>query len=261
MIYLQRALSAEILKLRRTLAPWVTILAPTTVSALYFLILLSMSGQNAYNRDPDAWWGLTKSVCSIWSIAMLPLFITLETALLGNIEHSQRHWKHLYALSIPLSSIYAAKWLAGTLLAALASVTLWVEIIVTGLLMRWTHPLMGFGSPIPLWTITRTVGGILLAGLLVLSIHTWVALRFQSFAAASGIGIAATISNLMVLNSDKWGQLYPWALSLHTYANPHRQPAPPVHARDWRRAAGRSVGGYRAILPGYSGITLSAVEL
>ena len=219
MIYLQRALSSEMLKLRRTLTLWVTLLAPTTVSALYFLILLSQSGQNAFRSDSEAWWGLTKSVCAIWSVAMLPLFITLETALLGNIEHSQHHWKHLYALSIPRSSIYTAKWLVSIFLVTLSSLVLWVEMLATGLFMRWTHPLMGFGNPIPLWTITRTVGGILLAALLILSIHNWIALRFQSFAFASGVGIAATISNLMVLNSDKWGQIYPWSLGLHSYAN------------------------------------------
>jgi len=219
MKHLKHALFSEILKLRRTLVLWVTFLAPTTVAALYFLILLSANGQNAYDNDPQAWWGLTKSVCSIWSAAMLPLFITLKTALLGNIEHSQRHWKHLYALPVPRASLFAAKWLVSIFLAGLASAVLLAEIIGTGLFMRWIRPQMGFGHLMPLWMMVRTVGGVFLASLLVISIHTWVGLRFQSFAFASGLGIAATITNIMVLNSDKWGQIYPWALSLHSYAN------------------------------------------
>ena len=53
------------------------------------------------------------NVLNLWAILALPLFITLETALLAQTEHSEKHWKHLFALAVPRWVYYAAKWLTG----------------------------------------------------------------------------------------------------------------------------------------------------
>lgn len=215
-----RALASELLKLRRTLALWVVVIAPTLVALLYFLILLSDSGKQFYDHNPEAWMNLAGSVTSIWTIIVLPLFITLESALLANIEHNHQQWKHLFSLPIPRRTIYLAKWLCLILLTLGASFVLFSEILLTGMIMRTFHSGMGFEYALPLGWITAISAGAFAASLLIISIHTWVSLRFKSFAFASGVGIAASIANVVVTKSSKYAAFYPWSMPLASYEFP-----------------------------------------
>lgn len=87
---LARTLSAELLKLKRTLAFRMIIVAPLLVATLQFFVLWNQK------RFPDGfklWEMLPRNVLSLWAVFMLPLFITLETALLNGLEHSEKQWK------------------------------------------------------------------------------------------------------------------------------------------------------------------------
>ena len=111
MTYLLRALSAEILKTKRTLAFWMTLVTPAVVCILQLLMLLCWTGQYGAELG-DAWIASSQNTYALWAILALPLFITLETALLAQTEHSEKHWKHLFAQPIPRWAAYAAKWAA-----------------------------------------------------------------------------------------------------------------------------------------------------
>src|SRR5687768_8102979 len=96
---LLRALSAEALKLRGTLALWMCLIAPATVVALYVLQMTFMDyGKRPALPPADAWMMFAQSVLVLWALLMLPLFVTLESALLAGLEHANQQWKHLLAL-------------------------------------------------------------------------------------------------------------------------------------------------------------------
>lgn len=211
MTALLRALSAEILKTRRTLAFWMTLVTPAVVAILQLLILLRALG-NYGGEGVDAWRATSTNVFSLWSLLALPLFVTLETALLGQSEHGEKHWKHLFALPIPRWTIYAAKWLTGALLLLLAQAALIGLNIGAGLLMRLLKPEMGFDAPIPLGWMALIMGRVYLISLLIHSIHTWVALHFRSFTVAVGVGMAAAVANIILINAEEGPRLFPWAL-------------------------------------------------
>ena len=99
-IYLRRAVSAEALKLKRTLAVWMVFIAPSVVVALNFVMWLDR-GENFMLQRDSAWQALAQNVLLFWALLMLPLFVTLETALLGGVDHGSQQWKHLHALPIP----------------------------------------------------------------------------------------------------------------------------------------------------------------
>jgi lantibiotic transport system permease protein len=63
-------------------------------------------------------------------VLALPLFITLEVALLAGLEHGQDHWKDLFVLPIPRWTIYTAKLATAALLLALSLVLLGVGVLV-----------------------------------------------------------------------------------------------------------------------------------
>lgn len=210
MIALFRATHAELLKLKRTLALWLAFVTPLAIVALMFVGSLSQPGKPS---DAHAWEGFAQIVFVFWSLLMLPLFITLETALLGELESTEKHWKHLFALPIPRSALYLAKLLVGAGLIALSSLVLWGGILLAGYSLRWLKPGTGFEASIPWLSILRTACLIYLAAWLILALHTWISLRWRSFTFSAGVGMTATVIGLILtIASEKWAQFYPWTL-------------------------------------------------
>jgi hypothetical protein len=208
---LVRALSAEWLKMKRTLALWLAPVAPLVIVALQMAVILQR--QEYYRTlDPSqAWTEHGGQIVFLWCILMMPLFITLETALLGNLEHGNQQWKHLFALPITRGAIYAAKQISAMVIIALSMAAMYVYIALSGLLLRLLAPGLGFEAPVPWLEFFRYVALAYLASWLILSIHTWVGLRWHSFVLASAVGIAAMVVAVVMFQSD-WGAWYPWTL-------------------------------------------------
>jgi hypothetical protein len=203
------ALQAERLKVKRTLALWLAPLAPLVIIGLQLAIVLQ---RLAYFRNQDttaAWTEHGGQIVFLWTMLLLPLFITLESALLGNLEHGNSQWKHLYALPIPRGAVYAAKQISTMAIIGLSMAALYVYIVVSGLALRLVAPGLGFEAPVPWWEFFRYLGLAYLASWLIISIHTWVSLRWHSFVVASAVGIVAMVFAVFMFESD-WSQWYPW---------------------------------------------------
>ncbi len=203
------ALSAELLKVKRTLAFWLTLLAPLPI-ALMLLMIFLQQGEQIGQRD-NRWYSLTQNSLVVWGILMLPLFVTLETGLLSALEHSNKTWKQLYALPLPRWTIYAAKQFVGTGLIGLSMMFLLPMVIGVGILLNRLRPAMGFAAPIPWPTILQAYLFTYLASWLIISLHLWVSVHWPSFVVAMGVGIVATVAGVLVIESD-WARVYPWTL-------------------------------------------------
>lgn len=205
------ALKAEQLKIKRTLALRLAPLAPMVIIALQIAIVVE---RQAYFRSQEltsAWGEYGGQTIFLWTVLMLPLFITLETALLGNLEHNQLQWKHLFALPIPRAAIYAAKQIGAMVIIGLSMAALYAYIVASGLCLRVLAPGLGFEAPVPWLALLRTVGLSFLASWLIISFHTWVSLRWHSFVLASAVGIAALVIAVVLIQSD-WSVWYPWTM-------------------------------------------------
>jgi len=206
-----RALYAEQLKLKRTLALWLAPLAPLVIIGLQMAIVLERTEYYRAQGNSDAWIEYGGQTAFLWTVLLLPLFITLETALLANLEHGNGQWKHLFALPVPRGAIYAAKQVSAMVIIGLSMAALYVYTVLSGLALRLLVPGLGFEAPVPWWDFFRYIGLAYLASLLILAVHTWVALRWHSFVVASAVGIAAMVVAVVVMQSD-WGAWYPWTL-------------------------------------------------
>jgi hypothetical protein len=212
MIVMMRALMAEVLKMKRTLALWLAFLAPL-VAVVFILVGFLDRGEEWLEAGLDnAWIEFAQSVDIVWALLMLPLFITLQAALLAGLEHRGGQWKHLYALSVPRWAVVAAKQAVTAALMGLSHVMLVCFTLLGGGLLWLLRPGLGFHAAIPWGQLTRPVATAYLASWLILSIHTWVALRWRSFVVASAVGIVLTVAGVIVINSE-WGSFYPWALA------------------------------------------------
>jgi len=205
-----RVLSAETLKLKRTLALWLALIAPLAIVGPNVGIYLQRGTINAYGGD-SAWLWYGQMNIVVWGLLMTPLFVTLETALVGNMEHMSDHWKHLNALPVARGLIYAAKQFSATVLIALSSLSLVVCIVGSGVFLRLIRPGIGLGTDIPWVQLFAYAGMTFVSAWLIISIQTWVSLRWKSFVVACGVGIAMTVAGAFFVQAD-WGGFWPWAL-------------------------------------------------
>jgi len=211
-----RALDAERLKLRRTLALRMTVVTPAVVVALCVLQLgLANAGSN--QADPKlAWRAFAGASFAVWAFLMLPLFVTLEAALLAGIEHADRQWKHLLALPLPRSAHYLAKWVALVALLVGASLAFVLLIALGGWVLMHTDAKSGLAGWPPWWWLVRRCLGMVAAALLMTTIQLWISLRWSSFTVAVAAGMAATVAGFMI-GQSRWGHLYPWSMPVQLF--------------------------------------------
>ena len=214
------ATRVELFKLRRTLALAVALVVP--------LALLAMLAANILSRDPNqaipnAPWEtfVVNFGFFLWCILALPLLVTLEVALLAGMEHGQRHWKDLFALPLPRWQVYGAKLLTAAALLALSLLVLGVGLGVLGSVLNVLRPNLGLAPPVPWLDILRGVSTMFGATLLLLTLLSWVAVRWSSFAVPSGVGITGTVVALMLdisARADSWACIFPWSMPLSAVA-------------------------------------------
>lgn len=210
MTALLRATSAEILKIKRTLALWLAFITPLSIVGLMFAATLS-SQRDVESPDVNGWDGFTRLIFLLWGLLMLPLFITLETALLSELESAEKHWKHLFALPIPRSVLYIAKLLVGAGLIALSTIVLWGGTLLAGYSLRWLKPGFGFEVSIPWFETLQTALLTYLAAWFILAFHTWLSLRWRSFTLSVGFGMIATVIGVFfTISSERLASFYPW---------------------------------------------------
>jgi hypothetical protein len=222
---LARALSAEALKLRGTLALWMSIVAPALVALVVVLQMLVGETRGEPLPPAEAWQRFAQGVLALWAFLMLPLFVTLEAALLAALEHGTQQWRHLLALPLPRGVHYLGKWLALAALLLLAQAAITLLIPLGGWVLMTFKPGMGLGGPPPWEFMLRSGALMLAASALIVALHTWIALRWRSFAVACGVGMGATVMGFLIGQSAKFGPWYPWSLPVQAMASdPSRLP-------------------------------------
>lgn len=212
-------LTAEMLKLRRTIAVPMVILAPLLIAVFIFVM-----GVNApfstLNRNgvSGEWAALTRASLRFWASLMLPLLITLETALLAGLEHSECQWKSLLTRPLPRWNFYAVKLLVELALIVISSAILVLGILLNGAILPRVQPELVFALPIPWFDIARQGAEVFCLAFLLLVIQNWVALRWKSFSVAVGVGIVGLVMGFFMFvagqQSLKELQLFPWSLPI-----------------------------------------------
>jgi lantibiotic transport system permease protein len=212
-------LHAETLKMKRTIALKMVLLAPATV-VLLVLFVASQAPFSTLHRSgiSNEWIGLERLALLLWALLMMPLYITLETALVAGLDHSENQWKSLMARPVPRWTWYVAKLIVVMGMIAASTVVLLSGILIDGALLPHLQSQFAFGLPVP-WTVIFR-DGAQVAGLafLSLTIQHWVSLRWRSFAVAVGVGIVATVTSYFAVVATQqaggWPEYFPGALPM-----------------------------------------------
>lgn len=207
-------IATEVAKLKRTLALRMAIVSPLVVVGLYFLVGLN-GGGGLVRPGADPWASLTRATVQLWTLLMLPLFITLETSLLAGLEHNERNWKFLLSLPVPKWTIYVSKLVVAIVLVWLAHIVLVAGTMISGVALRDFSPKMTL-TTLPVASIVWPLAKVSIAMLFAVSIQHWVSLRWPSFVAVMGFGMGAMVVGFIAVNSSTYGPWVPWSLTLHT---------------------------------------------
>jgi hypothetical protein len=186
---------------------------PLLVALLQFFALWKT---RKFGVDFKLWHTLPTNMLGIWAIFMMPLLITLETALLNGIEHSDRQWKHIFALPIPRHTVYLAKFVVAQALIAASTLVLCVLTVLIGLAIMLLRPELANSGPVPYLWLAKHAAFVWLAAWLIIAIHTWVSIRWSGFAVALGTGIGGTFFALFAASAAV-GKYYPWLLPMNVF--------------------------------------------
>lgn len=219
MTALLRALSAESLKLRGTLALWMCAVAPAVVVVVYVLQITFSEFRGARPAPGEAWPLFTQATLALWGFLMVPLFVTLQAALLAALEHNGNQWKHLLALSPPRHVHYLAKLLALAGMLVLAQLAMAALLPLGGWVLMQVKPSFGMTGAPPWGLMFERLAVMSAATLLLVALHTWISIRWRSFAVAVGIGMGATVMGFLIGQSARFGPWYPWSLPVQALAS------------------------------------------
>jgi lantibiotic transport system permease protein len=216
-ITVMRALHAEMLKMKGTLALKIVVLFPAVVVLLEFFAV-SQAPFASINRwgISDEWKALTVGILRPWGLLMMPLFLALESALVAGLDHSGNQWKSLLARPVPRWTPYIAKLVVVVSMTAASTVALVCGILLDAAILPHIQSEVVFGFPVPWAAIFRQSSEVFGLAFLALSIQHWVSLRWQSFSVAISIGIVGTVLGVAIASAAEqlgtWVLYFPWAL-------------------------------------------------
>ena len=197
----------EFKKLNRSLVLLLAVAAPGLIVLFTFL-------QHMRAKAPPEWEMITMSSAAIWAFFMLPMSVTALTALTAHMEHGPKTWDHLFALPVARWRILTAKVVAVVTVVAAMSVMLFGLAWLAGQAGGWLRPEVAARGVFPAADFASKLALILAAGLLLIAVQLWTALRFRSFVPGLVLGIGGTFF-AVVATGAKEGVFRPWQMPLN----------------------------------------------
>lgn len=204
-----RLILNEAIKLKRTLVLLVCLAAPICAGAFPVMVMLNHPGGKP-------WVEMLGEGAAVWAYFLLPMAVTALTVLVAQLEHGSRMWNHLLTLPVDRGQLFAAKLLVVLGLVLLMSLLLYLSLY--GAVILGIHVIPGaVATGDPQWG--ETLVSLLLmngAGLTMIVVQLWAALRFRSFAAPLVLGIVGTFLALAIQAARK-PVFLPWLAPAYTF--------------------------------------------
>ena len=211
--------TAELLKLKRSIAFLLSLLIPILLAALIIIMMLD-DGLDTYSKEK--FFRMTASTFSIWSIMVFPLFLSIETGLISTMETVNGQWKYIFSLPIPKWKVLFAKWLV------LLTVTFIAHTLIVFLyagsfpFLQLFAPQVAYMSYLSVIDFAGFLGLLCATSIGVISIHFVFSLFMPGLVGNIGLGIGATTLAL----GFTWGisvnglllELFPWTTALSSFA-------------------------------------------
>ncbi len=201
--------TAEALKQKRSLTGLILILAPGLMTI--FNVLVGLGGYYARaSSGAEIMKTVVNNSLNLWALIMLPMAMTLMTALNANVEYRNNQWKHIFVQPVSTWRIMMAKWLMNVTMAAVSHLIYFGLILMVGFILCTING-QSFAGSVDYELLFQRMGLLFLGSLLLITIHTLTALSLDNFLTVMAFGTMMMISNYFVAQSEKYGIFSPWA--------------------------------------------------
>jgi len=199
----------EVVKLKRTLVLLVCAAAPLCAALFPVMVMANRPGDRP-------WVHMLGEGAAVWAYFLFPMAVTALTVLVAQIEHGPRMWNHLLTLPVSRGKLFAAKLIVVTGLVAVMSLVLYAALYAAVIAGALTIPGARLTGD-PQWGDTfislMMLSG---AGLTMIVLQLWVALRFRGFAVPLVLGIVGTFFALAIQAAKK-AVFLPWLAPAYTF--------------------------------------------
>lgn len=204
-------LSAELLKLKRSIALKLVILIPLLITLLMLGTLLTKNPE-LYNEK--TFYSMLQSVQASWLILVLPMFLAIETGIISSNEQVTGQWKHIFCLPVRREKILLAKWFVEILILIIAQTILNGLFYLSFPLLRKLLPGIDFVFFMSTRDYLQLYGMVLLSSVGIASLHFVFALLLPGLIPSIAFGIAAVTFSMGVTWSGVGVNWYPWTLPI-----------------------------------------------
>lgn len=209
---------SEILKSKRTSAFWLTIFGAAFVPGIIMLSYVFSPAMAAKTLAANAW---QKHFISGWqnlNTFLFPMFVVLICTLIPQIEFKNNTWKQVFASPQSYGEIFFSKFITIQLLILLFFFTFNVLMILAGMIPGLFNSQLPFlQHPIDWASLMKMSAQTYLSALGISAIQYWLALRFRSFIAPVGIGLALVLGSVIAFSFGwKYANFLPYALPAFT---------------------------------------------
>ncbi|MGN6179037.1 MAG: ABC transporter permease [Mucilaginibacter sp.] len=205
---------SEFYKTRKTAAFWSAIILPVLICGLIFSGFLVNADKIASNHISGMmlWLQFAGAILGIMGVLLLPILIVFIAYSVNSIEHKADTWKTLFSLPISKLSVYAAKYMYAFFLL-LICLTLFAALTYGfGNLLGTLKPALKFHDYAVGRLLTEVYFKLFLSSLGILSIQFLLSLLFRDFLKPMGIGFAATIAGVIMVNLGwQYAYLFPYS--------------------------------------------------
>ncbi|RYY85504.1 MAG: hypothetical protein EOO15_16845 [Chitinophagaceae bacterium] len=195
---------SELLKTRRTAAFWLSIIGAAFIPAIYFLVYVLKPEKVVPKLQMGAWAIHFLQGWQALSSFLFPMFVILICALVPQLEYRNNTWKQVWASPQPTGSVFFAKFLSIQSMVLLFFVSYNLFMILVAVLANTIHSAYPFfDQPLDWRALLRLSFKTYVSVLSITSIQYRLSLRFKSFVAPVGIGLALLIGGT-IANGFGW---------------------------------------------------------
>lgn len=232
---------AELLKTKRTPSFWLSVIGAAFIPTILFIALMQTEDPDGAARNiyKDPWPTFFNMGWQILSVFLLPMYIILVSTLITQIENKNNTWKQVFSSPQSLGNIFFSKFLTIHIMIIFCFLLFNLFMILSALSANLFNPKHSFLDHNIDWRyLLRLNARIYLSILGISAIQYWLSLRFKSFIAPVGIGLALLIGSIIALNFQ-WKHIakYPYAFPIQTFDALQKPGRPFLENHEWNSLA------------------------
>ena len=217
------ALSAEVLKIRRTPLPWLVAIGGTSV-ALLLSIVYGVNSIRFSVVNTNIWVELFRNGYVISSMVLIVPYVVLVVSTVVQVEDRASAWKYLYSLPVDRYRVFIAKVGLAVIIVIATYLVFLVSVLAGGFVLGLVRPeleLLHYAPPVGQVLTNLTHSFISILG--IIGIQFWVSMRWNHFVISIGVGILGFISSLIMFERIDWAKYFPYNYHLYLQNDTVRQ--------------------------------------